>query len=705
MINSREAVDFLRWLGASDWHNLVCIDPETKAIEGRTFEPDSWDAIKTWVEEHADWNQYFSINEPRAGARNSKLRRDEIGNLRAFAVDLDHPPAGYAWGDPCDDLAPSAVVNSGNGLWGFWRLEQKESADMYSREDQNKALAAKFGGDPVAVNLDRIARLPGTTNHKRGTTKPARAVRTNQITYTPQEIAEWCPPVLGSIAPKLGTDQPLIDLDTPESVAKATAYLIQDAPEAIEGDNGDAVTYQVAAKLKDIGVSEPLALDLLLDFWNEQKASPPWDLSELRVKVRNAYSYGTALPGKDSRQMAEVEFEATPVNGGLPIAEMSPFDAAAIPKRQWVLGRFLARGFTSAIVSPPGTGKTTFLCAAALAIATGRSDIVDLDVHERCNVLLWNQEDDENELKRRIAATMIGQKIGWDDTRVNGRIALHMGSGVDRGIMLAKRGNDGSIKRAPDFDLIRAYIKEHNIGVAIFDPFVEMHPAEENNNTEVAAVARVFRRIAVDCNCAVVIVHHTRKPAQGDATGHAGNIDSARGAGSLVGVLRSGATLYTLDAKTGAKYGLPEAECRRYVRLDDGKNNLNFDMEGALRLYRREGVKMGPGDDADEVGMLRPVKLVARAMTKSDERRQLLEIAATALAPNEDAPSLSALSDEICTQAFYSDVEPDAIAKRLKRYIGDDGADIDGGRLTLVKRNNLKTGGKYLAVKFERKTP
>jgi hypothetical protein len=60
------------------------------------------------------------------------------------------------------------------------------------------------------------------------------------------------------------------ELDRPESLERAKRYLINDAPEAIEGIGGDATTYRVAAQVKDLGLSEDACLDQMLRHWNEE---------------------------------------------------------------------------------------------------------------------------------------------------------------------------------------------------------------------------------------------------------------------------------------------------------------------------------------------------------------------------------------------------------------------------------------------------
>jgi hypothetical protein len=77
---------------------------------------------------------------------------------------------------------------------------------------------------------------------------------------------------------------------------------------AVEGAGGDSWTFQTACCLRDCGVSEEKATELMIEpsqaedeteplSWNE-RCEPPWDLDDLKVKVANAYKYAQNAPGE-----------------------------------------------------------------------------------------------------------------------------------------------------------------------------------------------------------------------------------------------------------------------------------------------------------------------------------------------------------------------------------------------------------------------
>lgn len=463
---------------------------------------------------------------------------------------------------------------------------------------------------------------------------------------------------------------PEIAADTASGIARAIDYLLNGAPEALAGSAGNTTTFKVFARLREFGVSEDTAFDLVAEHWNETKASPPWSADELEILCHNAYKHAQNDAGS---AMAENEFDAVNVRdrlrGGIEVEWINRFEAADIPRRKWLLGAFVARQYLTGLISPPGVGKTTFLIMMAVAVATGRSDITGFKVHERTRVLLWNQEDEQDELKRRLLAVMAAFDVKWEDIEIDGRPGIVLGSGVDRALMFAKRNDSGALVQSIDAATLETFIKEQGIGMAIFDPFVELHPANENDNTEVAAVARIFRRVAVRGECGVVLAHHTRKPPSAAASdAYAGNMDTSRGAGALNGVARMVATLYSMDAVTAKRFGVNESDARKYIRFDDAKSNLSLIGSEPL-FFKREGVVIG-GFGGEEVGVLRPVSLARSKDAKVVARDDLVSDVIEALG-DSDARPVADIAKDLAALPMRADTSPDAIAKAIKRTFAE----------------------------------
>ena len=120
------------------------------------------------------------------------------------------------------------------------------------------------------------------------------------------------------------SQEPVIEWDQPANIEWAKDYLVQDAPPSIVGKGGEQTTLDVATVLKDYGISEATALELMAEFYNvEDKCDPIWSMDEtppedsLPVKVHNAYTYKRNIaPGASTAEaeFANYDFEVLPLD-------------------------------------------------------------------------------------------------------------------------------------------------------------------------------------------------------------------------------------------------------------------------------------------------------------------------------------------------------------------------------------------------------
>jgi hypothetical protein len=191
-------------------------------------------------------------------------------------------------------------------------------------------------------------------------------------------------------------------------------------------------------------------------------------------------------------------------------------------------------------------------------------------------VWVVNLEDPRSEIEMRTLAAMQHYDIKPKDVR--GKLFM---DGEDTfSITLAAENRDGLHLNDAMADLMIQKIKENDIGVVIFDPFIGLHTVNENSNSGIQAVVAMVRRIAREANCSVLIVHHVRK-GNGDEAG----IDSVRGAGALIGAARAARVINRISEDDAMKMGVDEKQARGIFRVDDGKANLAPPADKAV--YRR----------------------------------------------------------------------------------------------------------------------
>lgn len=235
-------------------------------------------------------------------------------------------------------------------------------------------------------------------------------------------------------------------------------------------------------------------------------------------------------------------------------------------------------------MAPAGLAKSSHGIAELLAMASGR-ELLGEWVAGPLRVWIFNLEDPRDELDRRIIAACIHHGLTAADLGDR----LFRDSGRDRGLCIAEQVRDGFTIVRPEADALEAALRRRRIDVLKVDPFVSSHRVNENDNGAIDAVAKEWARIADRCDCAIELIHHTRKLNGEEAT-----TESSRGASALLGAARSGRVLNRMSAEEREKAGIPEDDLGTYFAVSRDKANLT---PAAKRLWRRTvSVDLGQGD-------------------------------------------------------------------------------------------------------------
>lgn len=284
------------------------------------------------------------------------------------------------------------------------------------------------------------------------------------------------------------------------------------------------------------------------------------------------------------------------------LIQATPFrwiDPAALPRRKWLYGRHLIRGFVSTTIGTGGRGKTSLLITDALAMVTGRALLGDQPA-DRLRVWLISMEDPLEELQRRIAASCL--RYGISEADIGDRLFLDAGQSAS--IVLANDQRDGIKIIAPAVDALRAELTARRIDALLVDPFVDTHAVAENDNSKISAVMRIWSGIADQADTAIDLAHHVRKPASPDANF---TVEDGRGASTQIYKARDARVLNTMTAKEAETAQVDNP--KRYFSVISGKANLTPPADRAT-WRRLVGVSLGngngPSDPGDEIGVVEP---------------------------------------------------------------------------------------------------
>jgi hypothetical protein len=367
------------------------------------------------------------------------------------------------------------------------------------------------------------------------------------------------------------------------------------------------------------------------------------------------------------------------------IIKASPFpwqDPKTIPRREWLYGRHYIRKYLSTTVAPGGVGKSALLTVEILAMVTGKNLLGECPVSP-LRVWYWNGEDPLDELQRRFAAACLHYVISPED--IGDR--LFVNSGRETTIVIAQDDKSGLKIAHPVIEALREEIIAKQIDVLIIDPFVSSHEVSENDNVKVNAVLRQWAMLADATGCAIEIVHHTRKPAIGQAAEY--SVDDARGAGAMIAAVRSARTLNPMTKDEAAKVGIGEGRRRSFFRVDDGKANLAPPAERST--WRRHiSVHLGNGGSGTHPGDSMGVVTVwtlpdpSEDVTPDDIRCVQEAIEADEWREN---PQATNWVGHAIAEALELDLSEPSVKARVKEL---QRSWVKDGFLKLVRRKNAK---------------
>tara|TARA_B100000780_G_scaffold59903_1_gene38390 strand:+ start:2023 stop:4290 length:2268 start_codon:yes stop_codon:yes gene_type:complete len=560
-------------------------------------------AIELSEEKHR--NVYAPLNVLRADLpANKKGTEEDVVAILSFAADYDGGK-GVNYQERCGDLIPSCVLETSLGNVQCFLFPDKPLL-IEGEKDRAfaKELAAKIthncdGADDCGKDISHVWRLPDLPNYpNQKKLKEGRSPEPFKV-----QIKKAFD---GNTIPLLDFAKlPSVTMQASQNITVEVEYIkpvtLEDLPQTLQvqiiegaetGQRSETVA-SVVTQLLDLQYGTGDIINCIREHPKGIGERYKGDLSLIEGDIiRLATKFSSS-----NRHATEVKTTYT-------MQAFEPINEADLKPREFVLGNHLIKGKVSVLVAPAGASKSTFGLMASVSVVTGQ-EILGIKVRQQGKVAIINNEDDMDEMHKRLLG--ICKKNGIRQSELKGKLFIQSGENVP--FIIAKRkGKHDELSPYHKQDIID-YLLQHEISVLIVDPFLETHAGNENDNRDINVVCQMYREIAQKADCAVLIVHHTRKESGNSSKGHAGNADSGRGASSLVGAARCVITLYSMDKDSAKKHGIHESNRHQYVRLDDAKANLSL-VSGRPKWFKRVSVTL---DNFDDVGVLEPTYLDEKA--------------------------------------------------------------------------------------------
>ena len=366
----------------------------------------------------------------------------------------------------------------------------------------------------------------------------------------------------------------------------------------------------------------------VLELWKS------WDGMPLKGDISNWIDNGGTAERLYDLIEKTPEWEDKPApKATVPLLFPFPIDGAKLPRRQWVVPGLLLRRNVTLLVAPPGSGKSLLTLQWGIMLGTGMP-WGGWRPRKPCKVLVINAEDDSDEMQRRLFAACEQMTIAHPE-ELRERVAIAEGHNI---IIAKADSRTKTVIATPMVELLVETVLANGFDVLVVDPFAETFEGDENSNSELKWAAVLWREIARRTGAAVLLVHHTRKFGA-----EAGDMDSARGGGALVGVARIVSTLFQMTEQESVVFNVKADQRHLFLRFDDAKANLSL-VTFAAKWFEKKTVRLpNAGEDdepPDEVGALLPwVPTTIFARFNNDMANLMLNVIAAGVLDKNGKPT------------------------------------------------------------------
>lgn len=258
-----------------------------------------------------------------------------------------------------------------------------------------------------------------------------------------------------------------------------------------------------------------------------------------------------------------------------------------LPHRRWLYGVDLLRGEVSIMGAPGGVGKTAIAIGWAIDVVgvAGRSLFGQTIFGKDHKAIYINAEDGGVEIHRRAEAAEEKYKIakhaqdrlyilGTDDPLVK---ELAFMRSVEKGTAVLNRVG---------FQKLEELIMGQQPSLVVLDPLIAFcGGGNVSDNPIMALVMLELKRLAIKYDCAILVIHHTKKG------GDPNNAELILGAASIGNIARRAIMPVPMTDEEATYYNILPSDKWRFLKVVDAKAN-NSPRTGNTPWYELHSVEL-----------------------------------------------------------------------------------------------------------------
>ena len=558
--------------GKSKGYAHVPLRKEGKWNDGPAFSyPDDWDGIKTRIREGIDsgCDVYWC---PTLFTLPTDRKKDKAIPPRFLWADLDKVNP-----DTLSIKPTVAWKSSDHKYQALWLIDETLPTEEF--EELNKSLTYHTKADRGGWAVNKVLRVPGTTNYKYDPPQEGCVLWVDKTSYKTSDLKAL---VAVSKEPS--------DIKTPLKVLEK--YDVADEVldllnyKDVTGLDRSKTLYYLEHSMLEAGVPSKIVFEIL---WTS-----PWN----KFKDR-----------KDGRSylLTEIlEAEARTKDRGLSVElpeeykksadEMSIMDAMVtheelvesdLPDVEWIVEDIIHEGSTGMVAGHPKSYKSMFVHDLALSVASGVPFLDEIKVHKKGRVVYFQGENNSPTMRDRSARIeeykgLSGKAVIEEET---GRVKMRPpeGPGRENVYYINQYPLDLTKKKSrQEVELVLDKIKPL---LFIIDPFYMVSGgADENSAKDISDILRWMtglRNKYSENRMSILLVHHLSKAQEGSGR-------AIRGSGAFHGWYEAGIFLTTTNV-------IGEVKMNREYRSSGtpAPLYLQFDLSGGnYKGYVKSDAKM-----------------------------------------------------------------------------------------------------------------
>jgi RecA-family ATPase len=250
----------------------------------------------------------------------------------------------------------------------------------------------------------------------------------------------------------------------------------------------------------------------------------PRDCDLARVELGIVSDNGPAPDGPEAyglpndRQAEQGSVRPAPT---IPLATVCPSAWRDVPLEpmRWLATHRIPAGDATILSGDGGGGKTTVALQLAVSVERGIGDWLGT-VCESGPVIFFSGEEPENEMRRRLARVARKRSIEPADIE-----NLHFHFADPDSCLLGISRPNGPMVPTPLFESLRAAARVISPVLIVVDSIAATFGGNQNDRVHARTFVGMFRRLAHDFDCAVLLLDHPSLSGITSGTGRGGSMD------------------------------------------------------------------------------------------------------------------------------------------------------------------------------------